>query len=154
MSTILDLLEKVEQFDAYDTVLDGIIENENIAVSMNKDQLMSGVDSESRFISPEYQNDNYASLKNSMNPKPGIGIPDLKLTGDFQGGFYLDINSLDRGYFEIDSIDDKTENLLEKYPDEIFGLTDENEQEFFLKNVMDYFAQEVLNKLNLVMHEV
>lgn len=154
MSTILDLLEKVESFDAYDTVLDGIIKNENIAVDMNKEQLMSGVNSENKYVDPEYQSDEYARIKSGMNPRPGFGIPDLRLSGDFHAGFYLDINAIDNGYFELDSTDDKTEHLLKRYSDAIFGLTDENEEVFFAKNVMDYFAQEVLDKLNLVMQNV
>lgn len=50
----------------------------------------------------------------------------LKDTGDFHKSIKVDA---DRTYFEIYATDWKTDDLKEKYGDEIFGLTPENKAE-------------------------
>lgn len=153
MGTIMDLLDAVERFDPKSSLLDSIIENENSAVEMNRDQLLNGRDSLGEKLK-EYVDDQYAELKQRMNPLPGYGTPDLKLTGDFHRGFYLDISSIDDGNFELGSTDEKTQELVDKYNESIFGLDKENSELFWFEKVVDSFAQKVLDQMGLIMQNV
>lgn len=154
MGTILDLKEVVEVFNAKQEILDGIANNSDVAVEMNKSQLERGKTSDDDNVSPSYFSSFYASMKNRINSLPPMGVPDLLLTGDFHKGFYLDLSKVNQGIFEIDSTDWKTSELTSKYGESIFGLTDENEDVFFNETVMDYFSEQVLNKIGLTLQNV
>lgn len=153
MSTILDLLEKVELFDAERVFIESIEETDNYAIDMNTDQLYHGWTSEEERLIPSYGFD-YGFMKNMMNSLPGFRNPDLKLTGDFHDAFFVSREKLYSGYFEIDSTDWKTQHLVNRYGEKIFGLNPDNETEYFRGHVMDQFAVEVMNRLNLTMHYV
>lgn len=150
MGTILDLLEAVEVFDAESEFLYGIMLNERNAVDLNHSQLQVGEYANNESIMPDYASLDYADEKQRMNPLPPYATPDLKLSGGFYQGFFLDLGALDNGYFELNSRDHKTDELTAKYGDEIFGLNDDN-TEILMTDVMDYFAQQVLNKIGLVL---
>lgn len=62
----------------------------------------------------------YALEKNKMNPAPGFGRPDLYLTGSFQRAIYVEVNQT---IIKVWSRDRKTDSLVAKYSDEIFGMT-------------------------------
>jgi len=62
----------------------------------------------------------YALEKNKMNPAPGFGRPDLYLTGSFQRAMYVEVNQT---IIKVWSRDRKTDSLVAKYSDEIFGMT-------------------------------
>lgn len=154
MSTILDLKEAVQNFNAQQEIYDSIVDSSDVAVEMNRSQLESGKTSDDVDVSPSYFSDFYASMKNRLNSAPTFGVPDLILTGDFHNGFYLDLSKVNQGVFEIDSTDWKSAELTDKYGESIFGLTDENEELLFNEIVMDYFAQKVLDKIGLTLQNV
>jgi hypothetical protein len=58
-------------------------------VEAQKDQLLQGSNSAGESFR-RYRNPDYAKMKNLMNPLPGLGNPDLKLTGQFQRGNLCD----------------------------------------------------------------
>jgi hypothetical protein len=60
-----------------------------------------------------------------MNPLPPFRVPDLHLTGAFYGGMKLDVSG---DSFTITSTDGKTPELVEKYGEDIFGLSEEGAQ--------------------------
>lgn len=153
MPTISDLLEAIEGFDPLDATLDAILENEKKAIELNQDQLLGGTDAFQEKLK-EYRDDEYAELKNRMNPKPGYGTPDLKFTGDFYKGFFIDVMSLDEGYFELDSTDEKAESLTERYGEAIFGLDDAKETIFWIDNVFESFARILFNRTGIQMENV
>lgn len=120
MATINGMYERVAKLDLREQV-PAIIENtaEEI-IALNQEQLyLSGINREGEELR-EYRNENYARAKNSMNPNPGLGVPDLNLTGDFYRGFKL---QMEADGFSIDSTDQKTGMLKDKYGETIFGLT-------------------------------
>jgi len=67
----------------------------------------------------------YAEMKHEMNPLPGIGIVDLKLTGAFHDAFYFDKEKL-----EVYSADSKTDDLMKRYGRYIFKLTPDSIKEY------------------------
>ena len=101
-------------------------EHSNIIIDMNTETLMHGLDADGEKLTPEYRSDEYAAEKNRMNPLPGEGTPDLFLEGNFHSGFYVKPEKMG---WSIDSKDSKRDKLANKYGDDIFGNTKEDEKE-------------------------
>ena len=111
-----------------------VLENGDVIVELVKTQMMygnrGGVRKEVARLgwykpNKEGEPSHYAIEKNKMNSLPGLGIVDLKLTGDFYNAFYFDNNEL-----EVNSSDSKTEKLTERYGKYIFKLTPDSIDEF------------------------
>ncbi len=83
-----------------------------------REQLTAGKTKTGAPISPRYQSNSYASRKAAINPLPGFGVPDLRLTGEFQR--LIDVEAAEN-VFDIISKDEKGAALENKYAD-IFGL--------------------------------
>jgi hypothetical protein len=65
-----------------------------------------------------------------MNPKPGKGYVDLKLTGNFYEAVTVEIGSTE---IEFTSLDPKADELEKKYGSDIFGLNEIFHNEFVEK---------------------
>lgn len=127
-----------DNFD--DIVIQSISDNKEEIIDLNTGQLEKGIASDGVNIEPGYAFEGYASFKKSIGSNAPKGTPDLKLTGDFYSGFK--IGKIQPNYFDISSDDKKTGELVSKYSDLIFGLTDEN------KNVLiEYLQQSLKDKL-------
>lgn len=120
LSTKLDSITD----DVLDQALLGIVkQNQSEALDMNAGQLFEGVDSQDQSLG-EYRSQSYARFKQSLNP---AGVVDLKLTGDFYRGLFV---KADQFPVAFDSSDGKSEMLKEKYGEEIFGLDQNNLEQF------------------------
>lgn len=120
-------------------------ENENILVDMNTATLKQGLDATGNPITPSYFSDDYAEMKNRMNPRPGFGTPDLFLEGDFQEGYFL--KEIPGGW-ETDSRDEKRNMLVSKYSDAIFGNTEQDETEFNEEYILPELVEWIMSTLN------
>jgi len=91
---------------------------------MNVDQMLQGVDADGNQIG-EYRSISYATMKQNMNPRPPAMWVDLHLTGSFHEKTFAKYsgNNLNFG-----STDSKTNDLTEKYGENIFGLTENNQE--------------------------
>lgn len=87
-------------------------------IDLNTSQLEVGRDSLGEMLDT-YASSNYAIYKKSIGSQAPLGIPNLKLEGDFYRGF---ICNAERGDIVITSRDSKTGKLKEKYGDDIFGI--------------------------------
>lgn len=67
-------------------------------------------------------------------------------TEDFYKGFYLTANN---GVFEINSSDIKTPALKEKYGNDIFGLTPDNEGKINFEEIYPRLIEWILNNLQI-----
>ena len=123
--------------------VEAIMENKAEIIDLNTSQLSIGLNAQGEQISPEYQNPDYAKLKKSIGSKASLGIPDLKLEGDFYSGFDI-VKRGDMAW--IDSKDEKTPKLERKY-DFIFGIMPRNWNEF-LRIIFPSLRRKVLNRLN------
>lgn len=94
--------------------------NQRTLVRMNTEQLMEGKDAEGGLLEP-YKSNSYAERKLKLNP---LGVTDLKLTGKFHGGFFVNVDKFPAYVF---SRDDKTRKLVGQYGSDIFGLDEENQ---------------------------
>lgn len=139
----LDDIERGLEDEAY-KILSQV---QDIIVSLNTDQLLSGLTPEGQKIVPKYSRIRYARAKNQFNPLPGFGTPDLKLTGKFHSDFFLTAKNKE---FTLFSSDDKTGKLVEKYgQDNIFGLTVENNRIVNYEILAPRLIEWVLSKLKI-----
>jgi hypothetical protein len=101
--------------DMREETLKAMRKHEAEIVDLNTNQLMNGKDSQGSFLK-EYRSAPYAAFKRTLNPK---GVTDLKLSGDFHDGFFMNANKFP---IIFDSKDTKTGMLTDKYGEDIFGL--------------------------------
>lgn len=101
-------------------------EQEQEILDLNRDQLLKGRNIKNQKIKPKYKSDQYAKKKAKKNPKPGLGTPDLKLSGDFQDSFFL--KKKGKNYL-FDAKVPYKQYIIPKYND-VLGLSDKGEKEF------------------------
>lgn len=125
-------------------VSDNVKKTDNLAIDEVQAQLWEGEDSLGNKLQA-YLNANYKQYKLSKNPK---GVTDLKDTGDFWRGMY--INSLivegNTIIIEIYSKDKKAFELTEKYGIDIWGLKDERLDEY-VKELGNYVLESIYKAL-------
>lgn len=102
-------------------------------IDLNTEQLSEGKLSNGRDMG-FYRSQDYAELKKAIG-KNGDFV-DLNFTGDFYGSFIVEMTQNSIG---VSATDKKTADLEERYSEDIFGLTNENFQEF-----KDYIFKETL----------
>lgn len=131
MATIKSLSKKIQQLNT-DAVIDTAFKQstDELAVE-NKKQLFEGFDNTGEKIKRKYRSNKYARVKNQMNPLPGLGVPDLKVTGSFYNGIKVDYQS---GVLTTEPSDSKGADLEEKYSG-IFGLGGKFKNEFINKTL-------------------
>lgn len=139
MATIYEMLQRVKSFDIITATAEIMKENEQDVVELNRQQLLQGLTAENDLVG-EYRSVGYAIQKERMNPKAGFGNVDLKFTGEFYTGFSLII---DGNQYLIFSVNWKTNKLVKKYGDGIFGLNDESRRKLWT----DIVRQKLIHKL-------
>jgi len=121
--TISKMLSGVQSIRLEEQVPVIIEQTKEKAIELNKLQLYNSSINKEGMRLELYRFEWYASMKNQKNPNPGLFHPDLYLTGAFYGGFKMTVTE---STFNITSSDSKTFELVKKYGDDIFGLTDQS----------------------------
>lgn len=123
MATIAEVVSAWASLNLQDEIVKTMSDMSRELADQNRAQLKKGQTAKGGKFK-EYASDNYASVKNRMNPIPGYGNPDLFLRGDFAAGIKLSVG-LDGG--DMGSTDGKEARLEGMYGAEnIFGLNDES----------------------------
>lgn len=130
MADVMDMIENLNSLNIDKEAKVAIAKTTNDMVKLNQEQLTYGLRADGKKIG-HYRNSEYAAMKNAMNPLPGFGFVDLILTGAFYESFEIDVNGDELERFATDS---KADSLIDKYGDEVFGLT-ENNQEFYNEEI-------------------
>lgn len=125
MTTAAEMLRRFEKVNLTELLGEVVAENPQLLTDLNRKQLKEGQNKEGRTLN-KYRSSSYAKRKNEMNPAPGLGNPDLYLTGAFQSSFVVDVRGDDVVFSAGDS---KAPALEAKYGPAIFGLTDESKTE-------------------------
>jgi len=92
-------------------------------IDLNQSQLLSGRNSRGEELG-QYRSASYAALKNRLNPLPGYGVWDLRLSGDLYRAMFIEADSFP---VTIDSSDIKADKFRDASP---FGLEVKNKNEF------------------------
>ena len=150
--TISDMLTRLEAFNLYREAADVLMNNEQEILSLNKEQLMDGVDKENVKLR-DYHFPWYADFKSRLNSK---GVTDLKVTGAFHNGFAISLVGDNK--YQIFSRDSKNNMLVNGwtgrngvsvpgYGQKIFGLTEESvrlaRERFFNNGIAAKLAEKV-----------
>lgn len=118
MRTIEDMLNSAKKVDLRFLLENALVDSQADYVKLQKDQMLHGLNRDNEKIGI-YKSAAYADYKFEKNSLAGKGTPDLKLTGAFYSGIFADARS--EGIV-VDSLDSKTDDLLHKYSEKIFGL--------------------------------
>lgn len=121
---IAAIIKRFFSIDMEKVVMDSVKEYSREIVSMQQEQMFSGVASKGDPIDPAY-------TKNTRTMKKLRGQPTDRVTLKDKGNFYKrQFVRFTKNTFEVDSRDKKTADLKEKYHgnrgSDIFGLTEEN----------------------------
>ena len=123
-----DMLEIFQKVDVDGAAAQAVNDSGETFAKLNRRQLFAGTTPDGDRLTPDYKSKYYANKKNKMNPKPGLGTPDLRVTGDFQDQFEV---TADTEEIDITSPVEYAARLTELYGDaQIYGLNDENTQEY------------------------
>ena len=142
--TIVQFHNNLRELDLRGIAYDLVISDEETIVNYQKDQMMSGKDATGKDIAPSYKYKSYAELKRSMNNRPQFWTPDLKYSGEFHSGFYLDHDTL-----TVTSSDAKTPSLIKKYGEWIFGFNKETMRKY-AEGFKDMFFEKITDTLSMV----
>ncbi len=144
MGKVRNLANKLEKYDIMKELDIILYDLSNVITGMNKEQLSIGQDVDGNLLSP-LADPYYALNKKDNGGLAPLGIPDLKVTGDFYNGFVIIISG---NIITITSRDIKTLQLEGKYGD-IFGLQDNNLSElafnYILPRLVKSFKTKVLS---------
>lgn len=142
MTTVDDMIGRIRTLNVKEVSYESVVESKDEITDIQREQMYKGLNAEGKKIG-RYRNAKYARVKNEMNPLPGIGIPDLKLTGAFYSGFTTDVTPES---FSTFSTDEKNSELIVKY--DPFGLDKESESEYADK-LRPVLVKNVKEKLKL-----
>lgn len=129
LKQLRDNIQRALNSSIEDVIL-GIIQNyKGVLIKLNQDQLLlEGVDSDGIKLAP-YRSQIYAAKKLLLNP---AGVTDLRLTGKFYASFFVNAEDFPLIFGARDS---KTDKLVEKYGEKIFGLSEESKR-YFINNYL------------------
>jgi hypothetical protein len=141
MTTPGDMLDALEELNLKEVVLEAIEDHKEEYVKLNLEQLYQGLNPQGEKITPEYAPTYYRKKKARMNPTPGEGTPDFKLSGDSYEETHAEVDQ--------DEIEIKTETEYFKYNEErwgdaeIWGLDPDNHQEFVQEILQPLIVEKV-----------
>lgn len=146
MGQVLKLIENFKKLDIDKVSSDAMNEKKQFVADAQREQLKQGISSVGGTLR-KYRSAAYARKKNAMNPLPGLGNPDLKLTGNFYKGITATVEG---GKIVIKSSDEKAQELEAKYDEDlIFGLYPEEKAQFIKDHLRPAFNRNIKNEVGL-----
>lgn len=139
MSRLTDYLEKLKaatEDEQTQMLLRIIGRHKAQLIDTNQAQLFEGRNARDEALG-EYRNAQYAAFKNRLNPKPGLGNWDLRLTGALYDSMDADISNFP---IVIDASDPKADRFRDASP---FGLNDKGKiifREEVSQDIKEYYA--------------
>lgn len=113
------MLRRWEALNLPEITGEAIEQTRDEAIRLQQAQLfLKGEKSDGTKLKP-YKSDAYSRKKHAMNPNPGLGQPDFKLTGELYREMFIDVQG-DRVVF--DSASSHAMRMIERDGDKIFGL--------------------------------
>lgn len=150
--TLPELAENATNLDPNNLVSDSIFETKDLIIKELRDQLYRGdiANEQKQTVHFWYSEKTrigylYAQKKRQMNPSAD-GKVDLKDTGSFYAGMVL--KKENDTSFVIDSTDSKFDTLINKYGNNITGLTLDT-QEVANKDILINIQKNIREKLGL-----
>lgn len=144
MGTIASFTRRVQAVDIHEIIETSVEETKDEIAVLNRSDLLQGLKADGTKIgdTDPYRFPLYAQEKNEQNSLPGLGNPDLKLTGAFYAGINVTVNR-GQNSFTIDSDDQKSGMLQKKYGNLIFGLTQASKSLYALETLKPILLEKV-----------
>lgn len=143
--TITSLYQKVQSLDTNQIITNSLEQTKEAIANLNVEQMHKGLNANGEPIGA-YRNEVYAEIKHRLNPLPGFGVPDLKLTGAFYQATSASISG-DR--IITDSGDSKSAKLQAKYGKQIFGLSGVYKREYLNESLGPTFRKSITSVIGL-----
>jgi hypothetical protein len=147
MATIAEMRRRIESLRLAEELPKLVYQTSYEIITLNQQQLYSGLDSTGQKIEKKYKNKYYAVKKQKQNSRPGFLTPDLFLTGAFYKGFGVVVDS---NNYRIDSNNEKSAKLILAYGEDIFGLTGKNKGTYATGALFAALKAYIQNKAGLV----
>lgn len=144
MATISTLRERLSSINVSEEAETAIDESSDVIVREQKDQLLHGERADGDKIG-RYRSNKYARVKNEMNPLPGLGYMDWRVTGTLHNEIFIDVRPQT---FILDSADEKTSSLIDRFGDP-FGLTLESRIIVIKEKLRPVLVTNIKKKLGL-----
>lgn len=143
---LLKLIENFKKLDVGKVSSEAMDAKKEFVADAQREQLKQGISSVGGTLR-KYRSAAYARKKNQMNPLPGLGNPDLKLTGAFYRGITASVNS---GKIILKSTDEKSQSLEAKYGEDlIFGIYPEEKALFIAEHLKPEFNKRIRSEVGL-----
>ncbi len=139
--TLHELQRRLNGFDIRQEVVVTIEETAETIADFNRKQLFAGLRSTGTEIKPSYAP--YTILVKDQKGQPTDRVT-LKDSGSFYDGIEVDVNS---ETYNLSSSDEKTDELMKKYGDRIFGLTKESRGEYVAFTFFPALREKITKKL-------
>lgn len=134
MGRMFDLLDRLDKTEIQPIIILCLNESQYEILAFNRGQLYAGQDNKGSLQSPIYAEERYAIHKEEENPVPGLGIPDLFVTGEYYNSLKLTVNQSQYNFTIFSEGVDYAAKLEAKW-NKSYGLDPEN---------TSYFANEIL----------
>lgn len=159
MATVFEFDDRAQKLDPVQIIKLCIQQTVYEIIALNCSQLESGEDSTGSFLKsydpklryygkeyPEYRKQYYQVFKNELNPKPGLGNPDLFLTGEFYKGIGVVVTDTT---YTVESNSEKAPRLELRYGSQIYGLTTENKTTYCSETLKPAIINNIRQQLAL-----
>ena len=122
LQNYIDKLKAVDEQAQTQALLNIVNRRQALLIDLNQLQLFNGRNSRGEILG-EYRSRGYADFKSRLNPAPGYGVWDLRLTGALYEGMFVEANSFP---VTIDSTDPKASKFRDISP---FGFDKKSKDE-------------------------
>jgi len=143
VATIADLNNALQAFNFSLAVQDSIEQTGKGIIERNQQQLQEGKDSKGETLPYPYAWKSYTDYKLRLNPR---GVRDLKLTGAFYNGMIVGVSP---ATFMITSKDSKTNKIIQREGDDVFGLTENSAGDYAQNDVLPVLQDKITRATGL-----
>lgn len=144
--TLKELRNRAKKLDLNEIASKVIATHKAELIDFNTSQLQRGVDSKDSKLS-DYESEVYYEFKASQGLATAGRTYNFFVTGSFYEGFVVKESGND---FRIDSTDEKRGFLVSISSEDIFGLTDENLDEYIQEYFLPDFEKEFRRQLGML----
>lgn len=137
-----EMLERFQSLDVDRAIKMTIGQTRDLIIDKNQDQLMQGIRSDGTEITPAYT---YFTREKKKEKGRDPDIVTLYDTGAFFRDMFVDVGS---DVIEIDSMDNKSEELKDKYGEKIFGLSGDSRHRY-VSDAMPVLIEKIKEILKL-----
>lgn len=134
--TTLEMLAKLDRINVHESAQMAIMDTDRELARVQQMQLFSGLSADGRTIQPPYAESTIEAKRKKGQPTDRVTLKD---TGAFYAGIIIDVRE---NTFVIDSADEKSGKLQDRYGEKIFGLNSESRIEY-IKTLKPAFINEI-----------